>query len=120
MKKQCQQKAISIYPFWVICDLMVNYIQIQDFVELPCISLLWHAWNDTENVLENCVNILEKVLEKCLNFFWKSVLTMFAVANQNIDGLVQDCGNSIANALELPQSCSKPSIWTPRIHLAEK
>ena len=27
-----------------------------------------------------------------------------------IDGLVQDCGNSIANALELLQSCTKPSI----------
>ena len=30
-----------------------------------------------------------------------------------MDGLVQvqDCSNSIANALELLQSCSKPSIW---------
>ena len=28
----------------------------------------------------------------------------------NIDGLVQDCSNSIANALELLQSCTKPLI----------
>ena len=28
----------------------------------------------------------------------------------DITGLVQDGGNSIANALELPQSCTKPSI----------
>ena len=28
-----------------------------------------------------------------------------------IDGLVQDCNNSIANALELLQSCPKPSIY---------
>ena len=27
-----------------------------------------------------------------------------------IDGLVQDCSNSIANALELLQSCTKPSV----------
>ena len=27
------------------------------------------------------------------------------------DGLAQDCGNSIANALELPQSCTKASIY---------
>ena len=27
-----------------------------------------------------------------------------------IDGLEQDCSNSIANALELPQSYTKPSI----------
>ena len=29
-----------------------------------------------------------------------------------IDGLVQDCSNSIANALELLQSCTKSSICT--------
>ena len=28
----------------------------------------------------------------------------------HVDGLVQDCSNSIANALELLQSCPKPSI----------
>ena len=28
----------------------------------------------------------------------------------DIDGLVQDCRNPIANALELLQSCTKPSI----------
>ena len=27
-----------------------------------------------------------------------------------VDGLVQDCSNSIANALELLQSCTKPSM----------
>ena len=26
------------------------------------------------------------------------------------DGLAEDCGNSLANALELPQSCAEPSI----------
>ena len=29
--------------------------------------------------------------------------------NAQIDDLVQDCSNSIANALELLQSCTKPS-----------
>ena len=29
----------------------------------------------------------------------------------HIDGLMQDCNNSIANALELLQSCTKPSIY---------
>ena len=29
-----------------------------------------------------------------------------------IDGLVQDCSSSTANALELLQSCTKPSIFT--------
>ena len=29
----------------------------------------------------------------------------------HINGLVQDCSNSIANTLELLQSCTKPSTW---------
>ena len=29
----------------------------------------------------------------------------------HIDGFVHDCSNSIANALEILQSCTKPSIW---------
>ena len=32
------------------------------------------------------------------------------IENGNIDGLVQDCSNSISNALELLQFCTKPSI----------
>ena len=32
----------------------------------------------------------------------------------HIDGLVQDCSNSIANALELLQSYTKPWIWNHR------
>ena len=41
-----------------------------------------------------------------------------------IDGLVQDCSNFIANALELLQSCTKPSIYgtknvsSPSSHLS--
>ena len=33
-----------------------------------------------------------------------------AVSAKDMDGLALDCGNSSANALELPQSCTKPSI----------
>ena len=35
---------------------------------------------------------------------------MFSQRIQHIDGLVQDCSNSIANALDLLQSCTKPLI----------
>ena len=82
-KKNIQRnikRAISIYPFWVIGDLMVNYMEIQDFVELSCISLLRYTGNDTGNVLESWENVLEKFLENCLNFFfWKSVLTIIPI-----------------------------------------
>ena len=32
-------------------------------------------------------------------------------SREYIDGLVQDCSNSIANALELLQSCTKPLTY---------
>ena len=35
---------------------------------------------------------------------------LWGVPRQHFDGLVQDCSNSIANPLELLQSCSKPSV----------
>ena len=31
------------------------------------------------------------------------------ITEHHIDGLVQDCSNSIADALELQQSCNEPS-----------
>ena len=33
-----------------------------------------------------------------------------------IDGLVQDCSNSSASAIELLQSCTKPLIWSCQLH----
>ena len=34
-----------------------------------------------------------------------------------IDGLVQDCSISIANALEILQSCTKASVWNTKLIL---
>ena len=36
---------------------------------------------------------------------------MDACNKYHFDGLAQDCSNSIANALELLQSCTKPLIY---------
>ena len=36
----------------------------------------------------------------------------FAIHSNDICGKAQDCSNPIANALELLQSCTKPSIWS--------
>ena len=47
-----------------------------------------------------------------------SIKASYAAANilegkheNHIDGLVQDCSNSSASALDLLQSCTKPSIY---------
>ena len=43
--------------------------------------------------------------------------TVVTIANSlellHFNGLVRDCSNSIANALELQQSCTKPLIYEP-------
>ena len=45
-----------------------------------------------------------------INYFTICALYPVFIAD-NIDGLVQYCGNSSALAIELPQSCAKPSTW---------
>ena len=47
------------------------------------------------------------------NVIIKSIIKIFRCHNnhyRNIHGLVQDCGISIADAMEIPQSCTKPWI----------
>ena len=39
---------------------------------------------------------------------------------QYLDGLVHDCGNSIANAMELPQSCAKSLMYLGKKVLANE
>ena len=36
----------------------------------------------------------------------------YGICSHHVDGSTQDCSNSIANTLELLQSCAKPSIFT--------
>ena len=42
--------------------------------------------------------------------FGHAVESRYDTENFDIDGLVQDCSNSSALAMELLQSCAKPSI----------
>ena len=97
-KKKTCKKAILIYLSWVICNVMVNYLEIQDFVELSFISLLRYTWDDIENVLENC----ENVLENCLNFFLETCThhgCNFKNAFFNLVLLIDICRYSRNNAL---------------------
>ena len=48
---------------------------------------------------------------KPLFFVVRQYVNMFIRRHIHVNGLVQDCSNSIANALELLQSCTKPSMW---------
>ena len=42
-----------------------------------------------------------------IHVFW----TSYKYNHDHVDGLVQDCSNSIANAVELLQSYTKLSMW---------
>ena len=51
------------------------------------------------------------VENKCLTAYCLLIL----IFNNYVGGSVQDCSNSIANALELLQPCTKPSMLYPTI-----
>ena len=62
------------------------------------------------------IMVLLNIPNKCLA---PSSMTMFSAISWwrscvllvvSVDGLAQDCSNSIANPLELLQSCTKPSL----------
>ena len=89
---QCWRRSISPYdiirPQWVNgvdCELMIWYLAVIFFL-----SIMW-TWY-------NMVTILPNTLK------WHPYLALVG----QIDSSVQDCSNSIANALELLQSCIKP------------
>ena len=54
--------------------------------------------------------INQKHLKVCklAEFLSNLIISSFSLY---IDGLMQDCSNSITDAMYLPQSCAKPSIW---------
>ena len=62
-----------------------------------------------DNLISDVINIY---VNQCTN---RQIVRMHTMVkngkHQQIGGLEQDCSNSIANALELQQACSKPSKW---------
>ena len=57
----------------------------------------WSQIKENNSVNSHLTHILQN---------WKPQL------KQHIDGLPQDCSNSNALAMELLQSCAKPSTWS--------
>ena len=54
--------------------------------------------------------ILEVLLGRQVHLEWGNTVGSLFKLNDHIDGLVRDCSNSIVNAPELLQSCTKPLI----------
>ena len=54
---------------------------------------------------------LEQVSFYTASLTWIKLTIWSQIDNLHFNGLVQDCINSIANALGLLRSCTEPSIW---------
>ena len=51
------------------------------------------------------------IMAHCQSAWQAAVNQSMMLLSLHVDGLVQDCSNSSALAMELLQSCSKPSMW---------
>ena len=87
-------------------DYLSNMLLIRrsEYIKIP------ESWENAETVGIACLNFL---LEISINKWWLRCNFSYAKTQiwNYIDGSVQDFSNSIANALELLQSCTKPSIY---------
>ena len=110
---------LNMYEFWFKISLKfvpkgpVNNIPALDNGLVPARqqAIYWTTdggltWESLSLIRENDVSSGEAVLK----MHHRNVKPM---SPKYINGLVQDCSNSIANALELLQSCRKPLIsWS--------
>ena len=81
-------------------------------------SYLAKYWSITEGKTTQ-ISTLRMVLQMCNHYDYANFTCTFSCSinsrvclqmQYDIDGLVQECSNSIANALELLRSCAMPSI----------
>ena len=92
---------------------IANALEILQSCTKPSIWYYFVLWNGIKNAIsdrlsQNRVHISWDILY-C--GFVSVCVTESSEKQNHDDGFVQDCSNSIANALEILQSCTKPSIW---------
>ena len=97
-------------------DRDINEVVLPWFTS-PTLGQLWDRPNVNDVRLKNTGNLVtstdsrwhnhnDRRMQDKIRAHWE----MSSMRDIDIDGLVQDRSNSIAYALELPQSCTKPSI----------
>ena len=135
---QSQELSVQSPILWklIIWICMFDHLYCDVYIKDKFVDYLWC---NSKNLLDNKWTVVFNVVwytpicisfwnvNWCIHFldffFWISKwyvmtsvlpidrLRSYSIRQCNIDGLVQDCSNSIANALELLQSCTKPSTW---------
>ena len=102
----------SVETYW-ICKFPVQYYITMLIKHRPYFII----WNCIDVYVSLDLKLWRYHIKQCISWllfvyispsWWRSI--------KQLDSLVQDCSNSIANALELLQSCTKPSsIYSPTV-----
>ena len=90
--------------WWLVAYLVPNHY-LNKWLIGPIRTNFSEIWIKYSNLIKE--NTLEKYCRQTYNHF---VPTSMCWIILHINGLAQYCGNSSALAMELPQSCVKPSI----------
>ena len=101
----CCLKAPSHYLYWCWPRYMASYLA-KIYGEQLMQSWRYHCWKQRSPIGVIPLTMMVKTMIICCKVRCGASFEVLY-----IDGLVQDCSNSIANALELLQSCTKPSTW---------
>ena len=91
--------------YCILIIILIRFIpmNLTDIMSINC----FRKWLGTEQVTSQ---IYEPMLTEMHNIIWHQY-TAVCKRVIIIDGIVQNCSNSTANALELLQSCTKLSIF---------
>ena len=91
-------RLVGIPNFWN------NFYFLKWYKWCVCNYHLEHGWRKWDLMM--FLQLLSWLEERATSMTWRCHWQEI-----HIDGLVQDCSNSIANALELLQFCTEPSKW---------
>ena len=97
----------NLSPIYIRANFIENSITAPTQSPIRRTRYVASAWMDVFVLLFLVLGSLHNPLA-CWIAHWASVLRPV----DELDSLVQDCGNSSAWALELLQSCTKPSKWS--------
>ena len=104
---------ISSYKCFYIIHILINYLTTSIwFIRLP-------VQHKALLLLSNTMLHINYIL-KLLFIHTTQTFTCFLSLSRHINGWMQDCSNSTANALELLQSCAKPLTCPARLQPIRK
>ena len=98
-------QSIVLY-IWSMDQSIVLYVWSMDQ------SIVLYIWSMDQSIVLYVWSMdLHCGLVRQISQYYENFRTQYQYiqSSRNIDGLVQGCSNPIINALELPQSCAKPS-----------